>query len=346
MACTAPRTGSVACVGSIPMQSDASARLREGHHATRRGTRQGADDDRGEVNRRNPRAGATDASDRFTGSRRCGQDASTLPMPWIPKAFVSVAGWPYDHGARTGLVATLVGRHQVAPIAAYTEAVANRVGSKTSLQDGLRRRFIKRVAALVPGVSIAGLCCGTRRPQAQPADTVRGFDHVAVPMQNSDAMVRFYRHLGFTVRSGTRICSVHFGDHKIHFHRPTLWQSEAFTLRASAAKPPCGDFCFVWGGSPDTLRARLDRAGVEIVEGPVERQGGRTVAARPGRAGMYAIRTLTYWNSSSTQTRRNHDTLHVALRSSGNRSHRVLSARRRGVDCGSRRPGQRPGITC
>jgi catechol 2,3-dioxygenase-like lactoylglutathione lyase family enzyme len=61
----------------------------------------------------------------------------------------------------------------------------------------------------------------------------------------------------------------------INLHRPALWQSAAFTLRAPAAKPPCGDLCFVWDGTPDSLKATLDKAGAKVVTGPVSRQGGR-----------------------------------------------------------------------
>ncbi len=117
---------------------------------------------------------------------------------------------------------------------------------------------------------------------AKQSPVVSGFDHVAVPMRNSEAMVRFYRALGFKVNEGARICSVHFGDHKINFHRPVLWRSEAFTLRAPAAQPPCGDFCFVWEGSADALTARLDSAGAEVIEGSVGRQGGRDGGAASG----------------------------------------------------------------
>lgn len=31
----------------------------------------------------------------------------------------------------------------------------------------------------------------------------------------------------------------------------------------------------MWGGTPESLKAMLDGAGVKPVEGPVERQGGR-----------------------------------------------------------------------
>jgi len=111
---------------------------------------------------------------------------------------------------------------------------------------------------------------------------VSGFDHVAAPMRNSAAMVRFYRALGFRVNEGERICSVHFGDQKINFHRPALWQSDGFTLRAPSARPPCGDFCFVWDGSADALTAQLDRAGAKVIEGPVAREGGRAGGTATG----------------------------------------------------------------
>ncbi|MCY4511023.1 MAG: hypothetical protein OXG35_29280 [Acidobacteria bacterium] len=94
-------------------------------------------------------------------------------------------------------------------------------------------------------------------------------------MRNTEAMVQFYRALGFGVMEGERICSVHFGDNKINFHRPVAWQDASFTLRAPAAVPPCGDFCFVWDGTVATLHATLERAGAVVIEGPVPRTGGR-----------------------------------------------------------------------
>ena len=110
---------------------------------------------------------------------------------------------------------------------------------------------------------------------AQQAGSIRGFDHVALPMQNVEAMLAFYRGLGLPVTENAGACSVYIGDQMINFHRPVLWQRDTFTLRAPAAKPPCGDLCFVWDGTPASLKAMLDRAGARIVEGPVGRQGGR-----------------------------------------------------------------------
>jgi catechol 2,3-dioxygenase-like lactoylglutathione lyase family enzyme len=104
---------------------------------------------------------------------------------------------------------------------------------------------------------------------------VQSFDHVAIPIENTDSMLVFYRALGFGVTERDNFYSIHFGDQKINFHAPQRWKSGRFTLRGPTAVPGCGDFCFVWEGSAETLKAVLDGAGAKIIEGPVERQGGR-----------------------------------------------------------------------
>ena len=108
---------------------------------------------------------------------------------------------------------------------------------------------------------------------------MRGFDHVALPMQNTAAMLAFYRGLGFDVNEGATACSVYIGEQMINFHLPQTWQRESFTLRAPAARPPCGDLCFVWEGTAAELKSWLDRGGAKVIEGPVGRQGGRRKAA-------------------------------------------------------------------
>jgi len=130
-----------------------------------------------------------------------------------------------------------------------------------------RRTFVMRVAAAA--------AAGAGAAHAQESGRVRGFDHVALPMQNTDAMIAFYHALGFPVSEGNGAVSVYVGDQMINFHRPTLWQNATFTLRAPAAKPPCGDLCFVWDGTAAQLETMLARAGAKIFEGPVPRQGGR-----------------------------------------------------------------------
>jgi catechol 2,3-dioxygenase-like lactoylglutathione lyase family enzyme len=105
--------------------------------------------------------------------------------------------------------------------------------------------------------------------------SIGGVDHVSLPMQNTEAMVAFYRSLELDVAEHPHVVSVYVGDQMINFHRPATWQREDFTLRAPAARPPCGDICLVWEGSPGSLEAVLDAAGATIVEGPVPRRGGR-----------------------------------------------------------------------
>jgi len=136
-----------------------------------------------------------------------------------------------------------------------------------------RRRFVTQVATAEAAVASGGPAV------AQSSNRVRGFDHVAVPMQNTEAMLAFYRGLGFEVRESAAAYSVYIGNQMINFHRPTRWQDPAFTLRAPAARPPSGDFCFVWDGTAAALKAWLDGAKAAIVEGPVPRQGGRKAEA-------------------------------------------------------------------
>ena len=140
--------------------------------------------------------------------------------------------------------------------------------------ESTRRGFIKR--AIGGGAAATSLlAAGGASDALAQTPGVRGFDHVALPMENVDRMLAFYRSIGFDVIEGAQACSVHFGTQMINFHRPSLWQNATFTLRAPAAKPPCGDLCFVWDGTPAQLKAMLDKAGAKIETGPVNRQGGR-----------------------------------------------------------------------
>jgi catechol 2,3-dioxygenase-like lactoylglutathione lyase family enzyme len=104
---------------------------------------------------------------------------------------------------------------------------------------------------------------------------IAGLDHASLPMQDTEGMVAFYRSLGFDVAELPPVVSVYAGTQMVNFHRPELWPRQGFTLRAPAAVPPCGDLCFVWGGSPEALHTLLDDVGAAIEEGPVTRHGGR-----------------------------------------------------------------------
>ena len=138
-------------------------------------------------------------------------------------------------------------------------------------QKSSRRRFIRSIAAA--GATLGAVSASST--SAQQMGRVRGFDHVALPMANTDAMVAFYKALGFDIAEGPNAISVYVGENMINFHRPSRWQDKTFTNRAPAAVPPCGDLCFVWEGTADSLKAMLDRAAAKIDLGPVPRAGGR-----------------------------------------------------------------------
>lgn len=113
---------------------------------------------------------------------------------------------------------------------------------------------------------------------------VTGFDHVAIPTADSERFLAFYKALGFGVdgedawRAGrSPVFAITFGDSKINVHTEALVErrGEPWYLRGPTAEPGCGDFCFVWSGGVDALLALLAGAGVEPVEGPVLRVGGR-----------------------------------------------------------------------
>jgi catechol 2,3-dioxygenase-like lactoylglutathione lyase family enzyme len=107
---------------------------------------------------------------------------------------------------------------------------------------------------------------------------ILGFDHIALPMQNTEAMIAFYRSLDLEVKERQHLVQVYLGRQMINFHRPELWQ-RGFSLRAGAATPPCGDICFVWDGPTSALMGLLERAGITVEDGPVQREGGRRSAA-------------------------------------------------------------------
>ena len=78
--------------------------------------------------------------------------------------------------------------------------------------DSSRRDFVRTlVTAAASGSTVA----------AQSPGRVRGLDHVAIPMRDADAMVKFYKGLGLETTENANAVSVHIGEQMINFHRPT-----------------------------------------------------------------------------------------------------------------------------
>lgn len=105
---------------------------------------------------------------------------------------------------------------------------------------------------------------------------VNSIDHVAIPIEQIDAMKRFYEKFGFywDATSAPLLYAVTLGTQKINLHAKPLWENPNFTLRAPMARVGCGDFCFVWEGTKHELVETIRELDLSIEEGPVERLGG------------------------------------------------------------------------
>src|SRR5262245_62148094 len=119
---------------------------------------------------------------------------------------------------------------------------------------------------------------------------VIGYDHVALPAQNPEALLDFYKKLGFGTiheeewRAGKYpIFAIQIGPNaKLNFHGPKLWRDPGFEARGPTAKPGCGDLCFVFDGSIDDAIALIRSAGAEIAYGPFDQAGGADRGRREG----------------------------------------------------------------
>ncbi|NQZ98567.1 MAG: VOC family protein [Myxococcales bacterium] len=119
---------------------------------------------------------------------------------------------------------------------------------------------------------------------------IQGFDHVALPARNPEALITFYKRLGFPIlhedewRSGAYpLFAVQVGAHaKINFHSPKLWQDPNFDAKGPTAQPGCGDLCFVFDGTIDEAVELIEKAGAEIAYGPIDQPGGGEAGSRLG----------------------------------------------------------------
>ena len=102
---------------------------------------------------------------------------------------------------------------------------------------------------------------------------MRGLDHIVLTVADPEATVEFYvRVLGMrrVEFAGGRL-ALEFGSQKLNLHRA----GHAFEPKAAHPTPGSADLCFLLDGGLDAAIAELDRLGVEIEEGPVERTGAR-----------------------------------------------------------------------
>lgn len=99
---------------------------------------------------------------------------------------------------------------------------------------------------------------------------VKGLDHVVLTVASIDATCAFYeKALGMTHETfGEGRTALKFGSQKINLHQA----GREFEPRAQRPTPGSGDLCFIVDNLAEA-QARLEREGVEVIEGPVGRTG-------------------------------------------------------------------------
>ena len=102
---------------------------------------------------------------------------------------------------------------------------------------------------------------------------IKQLDHLVLTVKDIDATCRFYAdHLWMEVITfGNNRKALRFGDQKINLHQ----LGDEFEPKA--AKPTSGsaDLCFLSDTPLEDIKAELQQAGLEILEGPVQRTGAR-----------------------------------------------------------------------
>ena len=100
---------------------------------------------------------------------------------------------------------------------------------------------------------------------------VASLDHLVLTVRDLERTCDFYAHvMGMEVRRfGDGRRALHFGRQKINLHLAGV----EFEPKAREPLPGSADLCFLLEGAVDEVAAQLAEAGVEIIEGPVEREG-------------------------------------------------------------------------
>lgn len=102
---------------------------------------------------------------------------------------------------------------------------------------------------------------------------IDGFDHVVFTVKDIDASCEFYaKVLGMEIVTfGENRKALSFGSQKINLQR--LGRESA--LKADKPTPGSADICFVTSVSLSDVMAHLNSCGVDLIAGPVERNGAR-----------------------------------------------------------------------
>jgi catechol 2,3-dioxygenase-like lactoylglutathione lyase family enzyme len=96
-------------------------------------------------------------------------------------------------------------------------------------------------------------------------------DHIVLTTARTRECIDFYtRVLGMTLeRFGEGRMALKFGEQKINLHE----KGREFEPKATAPAPGALDFCFIASLPLEQVMARLEAAGIPLIEGPVMKTG-------------------------------------------------------------------------
>ena len=98
-------------------------------------------------------------------------------------------------------------------------------------------------------------------------------DHCVIHVSDWESSNTFYRDvLGAELVPRESGWSYRFGDEQLNVHGPGVSPAPVAKL---PVQPGNSDLCFEWPGPIDEAREHLQRNGVEVEMGPVERSGAR-----------------------------------------------------------------------
>ena len=98
-------------------------------------------------------------------------------------------------------------------------------------------------------------------------------DHCVIHVSDWEISNTFYRDvLGAELVPRKSGWSYRFGDEQLNVHGPGVSPAPVAKL---PVQPGNSDLCFEWPGPIDEAREHLERNGVEVEMGPVERSGAR-----------------------------------------------------------------------
>jgi catechol 2,3-dioxygenase-like lactoylglutathione lyase family enzyme len=113
-------------------------------------------------------------------------------------------------------------------------------------------------------------------PAPLPRKPVAALDHVVIAVSDWERSNAFYRDVVgaevVTVGTDPPRYAYRYGEQQLNVHGPGTQPTPDARIPAA---PGMADLCFVWDGDLEDAVAHLERQGVEVELGPIERHGAR-----------------------------------------------------------------------